>query len=738
MNTIYYNYNYILFIASFVGGIVGFLAWKRRTSKGSVPIVILMSAIFVWCFFQALAGLENDFNIKVIFSNIRYFGIEFAPISFYALAYGYKNGIKDLSLKRWLQLLIIPFLNIIGLWTNPLHHKFYTFVTIEKHILTSGNGIIYWFNMIYLYIFMGMGIYIFIKASIRSEAIYRKQAMLMILAALFPLVANIIFNSNLLPQQNIDITPISFFISGILYFWALFKFKLLDIVPIARDRLVENMVDIVIVIDNHNRVLDLNKKAREVILINNNTEYIGKDILAVLETWEELGKLIIDSKDKNSKINFIRKSQVEYYDLNISDIYEEKGKKNGKIIVLRDITKLEEALLQAQNAREQAEYANKAKGYFLANMSHEIRTPMNAVIGIADILDTMAISKVEQKKYIRMIVNSAESLLIIINGILDFSKIEAGKMELESNIFNIKSTINDIVETFSILAQNKHLTLAATIEESLNNRFIGDAVKLKQILINLLGNSIKFTEEGKVEVDVKQTKLENNRTSIIIKVRDTGIGIAKDKIDSVFESFKQVDNSSTRKFGGTGLGLSIVKSLVELMGGNISVESELGIGSTFSINIPFEIEVLNIGNSLESDGNIKRNTNLEGLKILVADDNKINRQIINTYLTKLSCTFDFAENGLQAVEKFSQETFEIIIMDIQMPEMDGLQATKLIREIEREKGGHIYIVALTAGAMKEDVEQCLEAGMDEHLSKPIKMEKLYSTLKAYVDTHDKN
>lgn len=250
--------------------------------------------------------------------------------------------------------------------------------------------------------------------------------------------------------------------------------------------------------------------------------------------------------------------------------------------------------------------------------------------------------------------------------------------------------------------------------------------------MNLLGNSMKFTEKGKVELNVKQVKVEGNLSTVCITVSDTGIGISNDKIKSIFESFKQADRTTSRKFGGTGLGLSIVKNLVELMGGTIEVKSEIGKGSTFICNIPFEIKYLNNKSSYKlNDMEKKEEKKVLNLKILVAEDNSINRKIINRYLNNLSCVFDFAENGVKAVESFKTNTYDVILMDVQMPEMDGLAATRIIREKEKEIGGHIPIIALTAGVMKEEIDMCIEAGMDEHISKPVNMEKIYRTLKVF-------
>lgn len=731
MNTINNFYIFTLILSSILGLMVAILAWKRRPARGSMPLVVLMGSLFIWPLFQALSFIAIDFNTKLFLSNMRFFGITIAGISFYALANDYKEGSKELSLSKWLKFMVIPLLMLISLFTNSLHHKFYTNITVINHVLYLENGPLFWVNAAYIYIFILASVYIFIESCIKSTAIYRRQALIIAVSALFPIITNVIFIFNLIPLENIDITPFSFLATGIMFFYALFQYKLLDILPVARDKLVEEMRDIIIVIDNRKRILDLNKKAREAILNSNDKNYIGKEINDFLKNWKELADYIIDSTNKNHKIVFTKDFITEYYDLSISPIYNDKLSKIGELIVLRNITKLEEALLEAQKAKEEAEHANKAKGYFLANMSHEIRTPMNAVIGISEILSTENLSREKQLDYIKMIVSSAEALLLMINDILDFSKIEAGKMELENSVFNINSLVKDTVEIYSVLVENRQVKLISIKDESLNIKLLGDSGRVKQIVINLLSNAIKFTKEGEIKVTLRKVKEESGKILVAIVVSDTGIGIPQEKTDSIFESFKQVDNSTTRRFGGTGLGLSIVKTLVNLMGGNITVQSTLGKGSEFCACLPFQIQTENAENLLSLE---KEETDRSlGLNILVADDNNINRQIINIYLGKLNCRVDLAKNGSLAVELFESNNYDLILMDVQMPDMDGLKATRIIRSKEKDTKKHIPIIALTSGITKEEIDECLKAGMDGHLSKPVKLEKLYTTLKAFIN-----
>lgn len=719
-------YIFLLILTSAVGVVLSYTALRRRETQGAIPLFILMLSISLWSFFQIMSLLATDFEAKLMYANLRFIGIQITPIAFYALAWEYKHRTKTLGIKRYLKIMAFPAAVFYALWNNSAHHRFYTDVFIKEGILMMKNGPLLWINMLYLYFFIAAGIYLFIKSYLNSHSKHRQQALIIVFAAFIPMISNLTFN--LLPNLKFDLTPISFLISGLLFSYAILHYKLLDLVPIARDMLVEEMEDIMIVLDNNYRVLDMNKKAREFLLKNDSDkiDYVGNSIFSLTEHWNDLKEAIRNKDIFYARVSFNIPPRTIYFDLNKSELFDKKGVKVGEIIDLRNITDLEEALLEAKKAREAAESANKAKGYFLANMSHEIRTPMNAIIGIAETLDTEELSREEHRRYNQIIIRSAESLLSIINSILDLSKVEAGKMEVEESNINLGQIVRDVVEIFEISTANKSITMDCSIDKDVPQSMLGDTVKIRQILMNLIGNSVKFTNKGRVGVSLKYLGKKDNKNELELIIEDTGLGIPEQKLDSIFDSFKQADSSTTRKYGGTGLGLSIVKSLVELLNGSIKVESKFGEGSRFTVLLTLKdapIELLK-EESLELIDNI----DLSGLRLLVAEDNNINRQIIDLHLKKLGCDYEIVENGRLAVERFEKGQYDAILMDVQMPEMDGLEAARTIRSLERNKNSRIMIIALTASAMIEDIEACLKAGMDAHISKPIKVDKLKEAL----------
>ncbi len=467
------------------------------------------------------------------------------------------------------------------------------------------------------------------------------------------------------------------------------------------------------------------------------SEAFGESLMGELQNKRTIEWCSVAMRTKNGET----KEMLAH--LFLSDYYDEQG----VMLWLVDVTEIRRVEADLRKARDTAEDLARVKGEFLANMSHEIRTPMNAILGMLHLVRQTELSN-KQSMYVETMGKSARLLLRIINDILDYSKIEAGKLLIETHVFSLAETLEEVFLTVNESAEKKNLCLSREIAQELPEKLLGDSIRLKQVLINLLSNAVKFTNEGSVRLQVRLDRRDAEGLVLLFAVSDTGIGIPEEQRGWLFDPFTQADSSMSRRYGGTGLGLAISKSLIEMMGGNIWCESRAKEGSTFfftarfafapadspitersgdgSTDSVFDKTVRETSDPAISERRVAIPEHLRGLPILLVEDNKINQLIAVELLRLKGFLVDVASNGREAVEMVSEKAYGLVLMDVQMPEMDGLEATQRIRKDPQY--ADLPILALTANTMAGDRESCLEAGMNEHIPKPIDPTLLYQNI----------
>ncbi len=437
---------------------------------------------------------------------------------------------------------------------------------------------------------------------------------------------------------------------------------------------------------------------------------------------------------KSAKLHYLMtldNGRQVFNEQSISLRRDAQGNPVGFMLIIRDSFERNQAHIQLSKAKEAAEAASRAKSEFVANISHEIRTPLNGIIGMLELVGNTDLDT-EQRELLELAQSSADSLLVVINDVLDFSKIEAGRLDFDRTEFEPSQAVAEAIGTMTIAARKKGMDLAYELAPEVPRFLLGDSLRIKQVLLNLLGNAIKFAEQGPVTVGVRMEESNDRNVKLRFSVTDHGIGIPPEKQQMIFEAFSQADASTTRKFGGTGLGLTICSRLVKLMGGNIWVESAANTGSTFHFTAVFEIaNDANLQKPATPGTGPKQNHGYK-LKVLLAEDNPVNQKLAVRLLQNLGHQPVVATTGIEVLAKLEEQSFDLALMDVQMPAMDGLAATAAIRAREEKTSARLPIIAMTANAMKGDRERCIEAGMDDYIAKPISTSQLQETIERVI------
>lgn len=502
--------------------------------------------------------------------------------------------------------------------------------------------------------------------------------------------------------------------------------------------LISKSEDAVFLTDMDGNISDINPRATELFgyerieILDRDFKMLRKNALTGNEIEVGLNELE-RNRFWSMETTLVRKDASEF-PVRISITLIKYGSHKHLVYRVMDITASKENESKIIEARDKAEEAVRAKGQFLAVMSHEIRTPLNGVIATASMLQQTSLDE-EQQEYVNTITKSGQSLLMLINEILEFSKMESGKMVLDPRPANVIDAVFDVGDLLRSHAETKGVNLMVNVDQKIPSLVMVDDHRLKQVMFNLVGNAIKFTSKGKVELAVKCLSFNQDMCSIAFEVSDTGIGIPEEKMHLLFKSFSQVDSSTSRKYGGTGLGLAISRQIVELMNGRFEVTSKVNEGTTFRFVLMARICEAEKKDHAGLNENLPMSTDLSGLKVLVGEDNEINRMVLKFVLDSMDIHADYAHDGIEAIQACEKKEYDIVLMDMQMPNCDGVDATK---EIRSRLVHQPYIIAMTANTFDDDRDKCAEAGMNDFLAKPFEPEQLKSILLRWLTMSGKD
>jgi signal transduction histidine kinase len=721
---------------SFAAGLDIVLAVVTRTrvrSKVAAPFALGLLLAAFWAADYALDLSSAGYAEKLLLFKLRLIFLPFYGLVWFEVAYRFAFGRECLRGWRLLIAAIIPVVTVLVTWFPVPYHvlsfreQFWLDLSGPLPLLRSSAGpwSVIFFG--YSYAFTVAAVVVLWRSL--GDTSWDRPARRLILAAfLFGGFLNLAYSFNLFPPAGLNyapvLSPITFGLMGI----ALVRGGMIDLAPVARTTLIENLAEMLVVLDSYDCVIDVNRSAITGLRLPGRLS--GRTAEDVFSAWPAILSRLQEPSAGRSELTI----NGAIHELTFMPVTDQRRHLQARILILRNISdrkKIEEDL---GRAKDFAEAADQAKSSFLATISHEIRTPMNAVVGFTHLLQSTPLSP-EQREYLNLIEQGGRGLLVIIDDVLDYSKITSGRLELEEAPCQIAELANHVRSMLLPLAQKRGITLDWTLEAGAPAVIVGDAVRLGQILTNLIGNAIKFTEQGSVDVRISTRapdasgQPDAGRCLLEFQVSDTGVGIAPEAMERIFRPFSQADNSITRRFGGTGLGLAITRRLCELMRGTLTVRSQPGQGSVFTAQV--EVGVAAAEEATPFPLAAAPGTAGPGerpLRILVFEDNRLNQRVLGALLKKIGHEAHFVGTGVEGLAIIFKEKFDAVLMDIEMPGIDGYETVRQLRRAEAPGEPRQYIIALTAHAMQGIREKCLAAGMDDFLTKPIQPQVLRDTL----------
>ena len=714
--------------------ILGQLWFSDIRNRRFSSFFILGLGVFFWTLLNAIT-MVIDVEFFPVMYTIRMIAVCVMPFAATWFLLNFTNSkLKDIRLVQWL-LVLIPAIDILIMVLNPLHHLYF----LNYDYVSPTRGPIFFVHLALNLLFVVIAFIILIRFIIK-EARSNPILILTGFGMIAPYALNMIYIFGLIPFPH-DTTPIGFFIALMMFVFAAYKLRLFNIKTALFASTMDTINDLIILFNEKQTIMDVNRKALDTF--PGIEPMLG---LKNLDAFLEYINGLVSDDDSANLLNQIKNVQQSSGECSIAlqdgtqktyafvwnTVYERK-KLSGNILMLSDVSSYKQQNQRLFELKELAEEASKTKGEFLSRMSHEMRTPMNAIIGMTEVVLRKDPLEQSVKEPVQKIKGASTHLLGVINDVLDMSKIESGKFTLSEDEISVDKLLKNMSVIADIHAEKKHQTFNVIVDENIPSTLLVDSQRLTQVITNLLSNAFKFTPvEGKVEFSIKLEEKKNEKVLLRFEIKDNGIGISEEQQKHLFMPFEQADGSISRNFGGTGLGLAISKNIVELMGGSIWVESEPGVGSSFIFTAAVkEGNAESLEQEKTQDNEQGYPGEFSGCHILLAEDMDINREVIFALLEDSGIVFDVAQNGRIAYEMYlaNPDLYHLIFMDIQMPEMDGYVATKHIRTSGLPSAQTIPIIAMTANVFQDDVNKCLEAGMNAHVGKPLNINELVAIIR---------
>jgi len=689
---------------------------KCKTNYNKSNLLITVCCTTVTIFTRCLYICADSLDTMIALNKIEYLGKCFANFAGILFILDFRR----IKWPSWLKNLFLG-INLIMLpiiAKSDVNHLYYKTISLKENpvanMMSTTKTPLYYAYMVFQIAEMLIFLFycvtpLFDKKRNKST---RKLYITLTMAGLAPLL--LLFVKTVGIYNGHDLTAMALVVTCGFLVLAVQKFSLLDLIEDAKDSAIEKIGAGIIIIDSYLEKQYVNNSATKILPVLDTlsggkfTEYVTENFLG------HDGEIIsIDGKD---------------YEIDTLEIKDKKNNLSGYSIALLDVTQLVSYANSMVELKDQADEANKAKSDFLSNMSHEIRSPMNVIIGMTDVMLRDDLSETQRDSLLN-IQSSGRALLTIINDILDFSKIESGKMEIVEDDYDLPRLIKEFEYVFNTKIKDKPVNFVKDIDSEIPTWLIGDSVRIKQVIQNFIDNAIKFTDSGSITLSIKLLEKKEDTVKLHFAVSDTGQGIKDEDKGKLFTVFTQVDTKKNHKKGGSGLGLSISKRLIEMMGGNVSLESTYGEGTTFSFDIEQKV-------SKNQDAGVNRNDKVyfkaPNVHILIVDDSKVNLKVASMLLKPLEMKIDVADSGKLAIEKVKETQYDLIFMDHMMPEMDGVETTQNIRALEGDYYKNVPIIALTADAVTESKEHILSSGMNDFVAKPIEMDRICEVLKKWL------